>query len=255
MAEKTDWAKLSKKELQEMLRRQEKLLANKKFLQSLPDRGKKVTETVAKLKELIARRKQLEDTMAQFERMTVSRLVQKTQLELLDIDDSDDDISDTRYDGVISPSKGNIDFSISKSTSIDKETDSKPKTTNEISKSERKHSNLNSTGKWNYESSATPPQYKLQKAKPLSLDESSKLLQDQEKKHKELQAQHATLKLKEQGFLGVTDSHRPFQTVQNPLRYRETAQDEYLSDDSQQEENDMRPTDRETDSDDDEENT
>lgn len=29
MAEKTDWAKLSKKELQEMLRRQEKLLANK----------------------------------------------------------------------------------------------------------------------------------------------------------------------------------------------------------------------------------
>lgn len=135
---------------------------SRKFLQSLPDRGKKVTETVAKLKELIARRKQLEDTMAQFERMTVSRLVQKTQLELLDSDDSDDDISDTRYDGVISPSKGNIDFSISKSTSIDKETDSKPKTTNEISKSERKHSNLNSTGKWNYESSATPPQYKLQ---------------------------------------------------------------------------------------------
>ena len=35
----------------------------------------------------------------------------------------------------------------------------------------------------------------------------------------ELQAQHATLKLKEQGFLGVTDSHRPFQTVQNPLQY------------------------------------
>ena len=29
MEEKTDWAKLSKTELQEMLRRQEKLLANK----------------------------------------------------------------------------------------------------------------------------------------------------------------------------------------------------------------------------------
>ena len=29
MEEKTDWAKLSKKELHEMLRRQEKLLANK----------------------------------------------------------------------------------------------------------------------------------------------------------------------------------------------------------------------------------
>ena len=135
---------------------------SRKFLQSLPDRGKKVIETVAKLKELIARREQLEDTMAQFERMTVSRLVQKTQLEILDSDDSDDDISDTRFDGVVSPSKANIDSSISKSTSIDKETDSKPKTTNEISKSERKHSNLNSTGKWDYESSATPPQYKLQ---------------------------------------------------------------------------------------------
>ena len=131
-------------------------------MQSLPDRGKKVTETVAKLKELIARREQLEDTMAQFERMTVSRLVQKTQLEILDSDDSDDDISDTRYDGVVSSSKGNIDSSISKSTSIDKETNSRPKTTTHISKSESKHSNLNSTGKWDYESSATPPQYKLQ---------------------------------------------------------------------------------------------
>ena len=135
---------------------------SRKFLQSLPDRGKKVIETVAKLKELIARREQLEDTMAQFERMTVSRLVQKTQLEILDSDDSDDDISDTRYDGVVSPSKGNIDSLISKRTSVNKETDSNPKTTTHISKSESKHSNMNSTGKWDYESSATPPQYKLQ---------------------------------------------------------------------------------------------
>ena len=117
---------------------------------------------MAKLKELIARREQLEDTMAQFERMTVSRLVQKTQLEILDSDDSDDDISDTRYDGGVSPSKANIGSLISKSTSVSKETDSKPKTATHISKSESKHSNLNSTGKWDYESSATPPQYKLQ---------------------------------------------------------------------------------------------
>ena len=117
---------------------------------------------MAKLKELIARKEQLEDTMAQFERMTVSRLVQKTQLEILDSDDSDDDISDTRYDGVVSPSKGNIDSLISKSTSVNKETDSNPKATTHISKSESKHSNMNSTGKWDYESSATPPQYKLQ---------------------------------------------------------------------------------------------
>lgn len=116
---------------------------------------------MAKLKVLIARKEQLEDTMAQFERMTVSRLVQKTQLEILDSDDSDD-ISDTRYDGVVSPSKGNIDSLISKSTSVNKETESNPKTTTHISKSESKHSNMNSTGKWDYESSATPPQYKLQ---------------------------------------------------------------------------------------------
>ena len=117
---------------------------------------------MAKLKELIARREQLEDTMAQFERMTVSRLVQKTQLEILDSDDSDDDISDTRYDGVVSPSKGNIDSLISKSTSVNKETDRNPKATTHISKSESKHSNMNSTGKCDYESSSTPPQYKLQ---------------------------------------------------------------------------------------------
>ena len=104
--------------------------------------------TVAKLQELIARKEQLEDTVAQFERMTVSRLVERTQLNILDSDDSDDD----------NPVVG---------AELHKETDSEHKKTavNSFNKSENKQTSQTSGRKWNYESSATPPVYNFEVVK------------------------------------------------------------------------------------------
>lgn len=243
MAEKNDWAKLSKKELLEILQRQEKLLANKKFLQSLSDKGRKVSQTVERLKKLIVQRGKIEDTVAQFQRLTVSQLVQTTQLDALDSDDSDNNDGDDDRMHTCS-STGNPALS----EQHKEMTSNEHRKTTDANKSINKQFSSQSSGKtWDYESSATPPTYKLEKAKPLSLEESFKLLQDQEKRQKDLQAQHATQKLKEQSFLDKTD----YTTVQafNQLQYRETVQEGYSSDDSQQEENNI--THHEIDSDDD----
>ena len=97
--------------------------------------------TVGKLQELIARKEELEDTVAQFERMTVTRLVERTQLDILDSDDSDDDIP---------------------GADLHKETDSKQKTAVNSNKSGNKQTSQTSGGKWNYESSATPPVYNFE---------------------------------------------------------------------------------------------
>nr|XP_005998806.1 PREDICTED: myosin-1-like [Latimeria chalumnae] len=57
-----DLTSKSKGELLEMLKRQEKLLANKKFIQSLPDKGKKITEFMEKVKLALAHHEDLEKT-------------------------------------------------------------------------------------------------------------------------------------------------------------------------------------------------
>ena len=70
---------------------------NRKLLQSLPDKGRKVSETVEQLKRLIAQKERIEDTVAQFERLTVSQLVQRTQLDAIDSDDSDNNDDDKQW--------------------------------------------------------------------------------------------------------------------------------------------------------------
>lgn len=239
MAEKTDWAKLSKRELQEMLQRQEKLLANKNLLQSLPDQGHKVLTTVTKIRDLISRREELEQTVTQLEKMTVSQLAERTWLDSMDSGggDEDDDFSDI----------GNKTFVNSSEEKPVSGSDLQDKPDSKMSFD--KQTGENSKRKWDYESSATPPVYKLEKAKPISLDESFKLLQDQEKRYKDLQAQHATVKLKEHGSFGRTD-HTTLQFVNKHLQYREVMQDDCLSDDSEQEENEGRPIALDSDDDD-----
>ncbi|XP_068693193.1 DNA-directed RNA polymerase II subunit GRINL1A-like [Montipora capricornis] len=230
MAEKMDWTKLSKRELQEILIRQEKLLANKKFIQSLPDKGNKVLATIEKLKEMIARRDDLEEAVAQFEKMTVSRLVERTRL---DLSDNDDDISDARKD------------------TSDSDVHYKPRHKNNkkisISHSENRQTKQMSYKEWNFESSATPPVYKLEKSKPVSLDQSFKLLQEQEKRYKDLQAENATFKLKDQDSFTRTV---PMMTLslQSTLQYRESTENEILSDDDEHYDEDTKPA--EVDSDD-----
>lgn len=246
MAEKNDWTKLSKKELLEMLLRQEKLLANKKFLQSLPDKGRKVSETVERLKKLIAQKERIEDAVAQFDRLTVSQLVQRTQLDALDSDDSDNNEDDKMLTQSCQEDPA--------SSEQHKEMTSKEHSwdMSGVNKSRNKQFSSQSPGRtWDYESSATPPTYKLEKAKPLSLEESFKLLQDQEKRQKDLQSQLATQKLKEQSIFDQTD----YTTVPglNHLQYRETVQEGYLSDDSQQEENNIIQSEMDSDDNDDDE--
>lgn len=212
MAEKNDWTKLSKKELLEMLQRQEKLLANKKLLQSLPDKGRKVSETVEQLKRLIAQKERIEDTVAQFERLTVSQLVQRTQLDAIDSDDSDNNDDDK----MLTQSCQDDPASSEQFKEI---TSKERRNTSGVDKSRNKKFTSHSPSRtWDYDSSATPPTYKLEKAKPLSLEESFKLLQDQEKRQKDLQSQLASQKLKEQSILfDQTD----YTTVQgsNHLQY------------------------------------
>ncbi|XP_028721439.1 protein GRINL1A [Peromyscus leucopus] len=53
-----DLGQRSSAELQERLRRQERLLRNEKFICKLPDKGKKISDTVAKLKAAIAEREE-----------------------------------------------------------------------------------------------------------------------------------------------------------------------------------------------------
>ena len=67
---------------------------NRKFLQSLPDKGRKVSETAERLKKVITQKERIEDTVAHFERLTVSQLVHRTQLNAFDSDDNDSNDDD-----------------------------------------------------------------------------------------------------------------------------------------------------------------
>lgn len=83
----------------------------------------------------------------------------------------------------------------------------------------------------------------------MSLDQSFKLLQDQEKRYKDLQAQNATVKLKNQGSSSGTESMM-LDLVKNSLQYRETIQEQNGSDDDECQEEERKPI--EVDSDDNE---
>ena len=110
-----------------------------------------------RLKELIAQREKLEDTVAQFERLTVSQLVQRTQLEVVDSDDSDDDTDDDKMNTRSDTGHPAISAEHKEMTS------SKHRKTKDTNKSRNKPlSSKSSGGTWDYESSATPPTYKLE---------------------------------------------------------------------------------------------
>ena len=118
----------------------------RKFLQSLPDKGRKVSETVERLKKLIAQKERIEDTVVQFERLTVSQLVQRTQLDALDSDDSDNNDDDKMHTHSCTGDPASSEhhkFMANKS-------------------SNEQYSSQSPGRTWDYESSATPPTYKLE---------------------------------------------------------------------------------------------
>lgn len=125
-------------------------------MQSLPDKGRKVSETVERLKKLIAQREKIEDTVVQFERLTVSQLVQRTQLDALDSDDSDNNDDDKMHI-----------HSCTEHPALSEQhkeiTSGRQRETTDSNKSRNKQfSSQSSDRTWDYESSATPPSYKLE---------------------------------------------------------------------------------------------
>lgn len=114
-------------------------------MQSLPDKGKKIIETVKRLKDLISQREKLElqDMDAQFEKLTVSQPVQKTRVDLLDSDDSDDN------DRMLSGSDHQDTANVNKQSSG--------------SQHEEAMDSKSSSGRtWDYKSAATPATYKFE---------------------------------------------------------------------------------------------
>lgn len=114
-------------------------------MQSLPDKGKKIIETVKRLKDLISQREKLElqDIDAQFEKLTVSQPVQKTRVDLLDSDDSDDN------DRMLSGSDHQDNANVNKQSSG--------------SQHEEAMDSKSSSGRtWDYKSAATPATYKFE---------------------------------------------------------------------------------------------
>ena len=110
-----------------------------------------------RLKELIAQREKLEDTVAQFERLTVSQLVQRTQLEVVDSDDSDDNNDDDKMNTHCDTGHPAISAEHKEMTS------SKHRKTKDTNKSRNKPLSSKLSGRTlDYESSATPPTYKLE---------------------------------------------------------------------------------------------
>ena len=127
----------------------------RKFLQSLPDKGRKVPETVERLKKLIAQKERIEDTVAQFERLTVSQLVQRTQLDALDSDDSDND-----DDKMLTQSCQEDPASSEQHKEM---TSKEHRNMSGVNKSRNKKFTSHSPGRtWDYDSAATPPTYKLE---------------------------------------------------------------------------------------------
>ena len=124
-------------------------------MQSLPDKGRKVSETAERLKKLIAQKERIEDTVAHFERLTVSQLVQRTQLNAFDSDESDsnDDDKMNTY---------SCREDLASSEQHKEMTSKEHRNKSDVNKSRNKQLSSHSPGRtWDYESSATPPTYKL----------------------------------------------------------------------------------------------
>lgn len=106
-----------------------------------------------RLKELIAQKEKLKDTVVQFEKLTVSQLAQRTQLDVLDSDDDVDDDDD----------KMNTHSGTGHPVSEEYMTSGNHGKTTDTNKLKKKQFSSKTSGKmWDYESSATPPTYTLE---------------------------------------------------------------------------------------------
>ncbi|XP_014926355.2 protein GRINL1A [Acinonyx jubatus] len=81
-----DLGRRSLAELQEMLKRQERLLRNEKFICKLPDRGKKILDSFAKLKAAIAEREEVRGKTELFHPVSLDCKLRQKAIAVVDVD-------------------------------------------------------------------------------------------------------------------------------------------------------------------------
>ncbi|XP_004687810.1 PREDICTED: protein GRINL1A [Condylura cristata] len=81
-----DLGQRSLAELQEMLKRQGRLLHNEKFICKLPDKGKKIVDTVAKLKAAIAEREEVRGKSELFHPVSLDCKLKQKATAVVDVD-------------------------------------------------------------------------------------------------------------------------------------------------------------------------
>ncbi|XP_036758904.2 protein GRINL1A [Manis pentadactyla] len=97
-------------ELQEMLKRQERLLRNEKFICKLPDKGKKVLGSVVKLKAAIAEREEARVKSELFHPISVDCKLRQKAIAVIDVDTDKAQNSDQILDtSSLVPSCSSID--------------------------------------------------------------------------------------------------------------------------------------------------
>ncbi|XP_023491113.2 protein GRINL1A [Equus caballus] len=112
-----DLARRSLAELQEMLKRQERLLRNEKFIYKLPDKGKKILDSVAKVRAAIAEYEEFRGKSKLFHPVSVDRKLRQRAVAGVDTDKAhnSDQILDTSS---LVPGRSSVDnIKSSKTTS------------------------------------------------------------------------------------------------------------------------------------------
>lgn len=231
----------TKVELTELLRRQERLLANKKFIQKLPDKGKKISDLTGKLQILIAQKQDVDNTVSMFDRlqihtpgdtddedplkMVINRGVKEKQFV-------------NTYQKVIAAEKKSTQHTKEKDMFKPNKSIKEPDPAKVIEKlthdgAHIQHGTVPARIKAEKtaadrgvvsESAVDIPHFKHDSTKPVPLEESFRLQLEQKQKYEEMQAQFAAERLVQRlhsNFAGETP--HTFQTKN--LQYRENDKD------------------------------
>jgi len=236
-----DLNKKTKEELIMLLTRQQKLLQNKKFLNSLPDKGEKIKKFKEEVESQLEKRKSdMDEAVHMLSGLSLEYKPAVQHFELLDSDDEADiEIADVKSKELDDSSEVFRNYFARKMDKIDKkhtEVNREPfkpyktlKSAN-ILGSERvkfpsdQDSESAMQGKvpsWREDQSATTPAPShFGEAKTLTLEESCKIIGEQEAKVKDIQVQHAAQRLAERMHITLGS---PATSVFQSMNYRSSA--------------------------------
>ncbi|XP_072037913.1 uncharacterized protein [Amphiura filiformis] len=247
---------MSKVELQDLLNRQEKILANKNFLRTLPDKGKKIETFADKLKQVIKEKEDVEKAAQLFERMdlgascvaeegVIERIPkvissnQEDQMQTTDakpMDKQSNSIPNTflKTNTNVKKKEPFLPYKSLKSTSIPKDF---PKPNVQQGKASTGRTSSSGGARPVDVSAVAPPPMRHPGTKAVELEESTQLLETQKKKVDELIAQHAAEKLAERMHMKL-EQYNP---ASPDMRYRDPNEEdeEEDSDDDDDDDDDI----------------